>query len=221
VLNIAVVSKPVTGGPVDPEVLEALGEAVRLCGSLGHRVEEVRLPLSKEQIERAGAVLVAEVAQLIQRREQELGRRAVIEDLDPENASLLHTCRTLSPEVLEQGRRSMHECKQAMQDFHRIYDVVLSPTQAILPPKASLNELTPDDGAAAEINDALSAFTFPFSVTGQPSMSVPLYWSRGGLPIGAMFTGRYGEDALLLRLASRLEEARPWFDRIPSLPSRS
>ena len=46
-------------------------------------------------------------------------------------------------------------------------------------------------------------------------MSVPLYWSEDGLPVGAMFSGRLGDDALLFRLALELENARPWIDRKP------
>jgi len=52
-------------------------------------------------------------------------------------------------------------------------------------------------------------------VTGQPSMSVPLSWSGEGLPIGVMFSGRFGEDALLFRLGRQLEKAQPWKDRKP------
>ena len=51
--------------------------------------------------------------------------------------------------------------------------------------------------------------------TGQPSMNVPLVWNREGLPIGTMFTGRFGDEALLYSLAAQLEEARPWRDRKP------
>lgn len=60
-------------------------------------------------------------------------------------------------------------------------------------------------------------FTPIANITGQPAMSVPLYWSDNGLPHGAQFMAATGNDRLLLQLAAQLEQAEPWKHRMPPL----
>ena len=57
-------------------------------------------------------------------------------------------------------------------------------------------------------------FTQLANFTGQPAMSVPLYWSNG-MPLGVQLMARLGADHTLIQLATQLEEARPWFNRRP------
>ena len=64
-----------------------------------------------------------------------------------------------------------------------------------------------------------SGFTGLYNQTGQPSISVPLSWSNLSLPIGSMFSAKFGEDALLLSLAAQLENAKPWKDKKPPIYS--
>ncbi len=61
-----------------------------------------------------------------------------------------------------------------------------------------------------------TGYTSIQNVTGQPAMSVPLHWSKSGLPIGVQFTGRFGDEATLLQLAGQLERAAPWWDKLPT-----
>ena len=48
-------------------------------------------------------------------------------------------------------------------------------------------------------------------------MTVPLTWNAAGLPIGAQFIARFGDEATLFRLAAQLEQAQPWADRLPGI----
>jgi amidase len=60
-----------------------------------------------------------------------------------------------------------------------------------------------------------SPYTYLANASGQPAISLPLHWTSADLPVGLHFTARLGEEAMLLRLAAQLEQARPWDGRRP------
>ena len=101
--------------------------------------------------------------------------------------------------------------------FHETYDCWLTPTLGEPPvPLGTFDDSPPGDpmrgfDRAAEF----VPFTPVSNASGQPAMSLPLYWNAEGLPIGAHFAGRFGDEATLFRLAAQLEQARPWAVRRP------
>jgi amidase len=60
-------------------------------------------------------------------------------------------------------------------------------------------------------------FTQLANLTGTPAMSVPLHWTADGLPLGVQLIGPFGSEAKLLQLATQLERAQPWMQRLPDL----
>jgi amidase len=57
----------------------------------------------------------------------------------------------------------------------------------------------------------------PFSLTGQPALSLPLHQTDDDLPIGVQLVGRRGSDEVLLRLAQDLQAAHDWTARRPPI----
>jgi amidase len=98
-------------------------------------------------------------------------------------------------------------------------DVLVTPTVA--QPPLKIGALAPKEGepAMAWLEHAAEwvPFTPVWNVTGQPAISLPLYQSAAGLPIGVQFVGPPAGEELLLSLASQLEQARSWHDRRPEL----
>jgi amidase len=94
------------------------------------------------------------------------------------------------------------------------FDLLLTPTLGAPPPR--LGDLTDPKGGAALVR-ALVPFTTHFNVTGQPAISLPLHWNGDGLPIGVQLAAAYGREDVLFRVASQLEQARPWADRRPTV----
>src|SRR6185503_8793092 len=91
------------------------------------------------------------------------------------------------------------------------YDAWLTPTMSTPPgPRGEITS-TPDHPMRALENGGRTV-GYPAvvaNITGNPAMSVPLWWNADGLPIGVHFLGRYGDEATLFRLAGQLETARP------------
>ena len=102
-------------------------------------------------------------------------------------------------------------------DAFESFDVWLTPVTPEPPfPLGSLNAATSSAaGVMLERAVRFAAFSVIPNITGLPAMSVPLHWSRDGLPIGSQFIGRFGDEGTLFRLASQLERARPWTYRHP------
>ena len=61
-------------------------------------------------------------------------------------------------------------------------------------------------------------YTALFNFTGQPAVSLPLFHSDDGLPLGVQLAGRPAGEGPLLSLAAQLEAARPWAERRPPEP---
>ena len=100
------------------------------------------------------------------------------------------------------------------------YDVWLMPTLGTPPPKLGHFDATSENPRAGlERAIEFVPFTPLQNVTGQPAMSVPLYWNSEGLPVGVHFAARFGEEDALFRLAAQLEEARPWANKRPPISS--
>jgi len=74
-----------------------------------------------------------------------------------------------------------------------------------------------DQGPTGHIERLMATiqFTPQVNVTGQPAISLPLYWNAQGLPIGIQLVAPLGGEGLLLQIAAQIEEARPWQDRRP------
>jgi amidase len=60
-------------------------------------------------------------------------------------------------------------------------------------------------------------FTPPFNMSGQPAVNLPLEWTADGLPVGVQLVAAYGREDVLFRVASQLEQAKPWVHRTPNV----
>jgi Asp-tRNA(Asn)/Glu-tRNA(Gln) amidotransferase A subunit family amidase len=122
----------------------------------------------------------------------------------------------LSAEEYVKARNDAHEIAVAWAAFHARYDLLLTPTMECV--AFPLSEWAPrelDGQPIGEFYDDYCHFCYPFNLTGQPVISVPMAAGSGGLPLGLQIAGRRFEDDLVLRAAAAWERAQPW--QSPSL----
>jgi len=218
-LRIALIVDTPGGTPLDQQCRQAAIETAKLCESLGHIVEEQRLPVENDVMRQAFLnVLNVSVARAIDDGAKKLGRAVTEKDVEPVTWEISQ--QGLKVDVIAYSRAiaTAHQIGLTMARFHENYDVILNPTLAKPPALLGVLSLSPDDIQQfnREITE-FSPYTALYNVTGQPSMSVPLHSTEDGLPVGVMFSARFGDEATLFRLASQLEKASPWADRKPAI----
>ncbi len=216
-LRIAFSNKALTGAQVDPDCVSAVDEAAQLCASLGHDVEEAAPAVDGTLMVQAFlAVWYAGAAWSLDSMALMTGRRVTPQDVEPLTWALAEKGRQVSSVAYLISQSVLQRISRQVGEFMTRYDVWLTPTLSEPPLPLGSFESPPDDPLLA-FRRAVTyvPFTPLANITGQPAMSVPLYWNSQGLPVGAHFFGRYGDEATLFRLAAQLEAARPWAGRRP------
>jgi amidase len=152
-----------------------------------------------------------------------IGRVPAQEELEITTWELVEHGRKVGGVDLMEAVDRIHMASRAIAPFFEKYDAWLTPTLA--QPPLPLGLLNKSYGGARqwwEYDLSFNPWNAIANLTGNPAMSVPLESAADGLPIGLLFTGRYGDEAGLLRLAGQLERAYPWAGRTPAAatPSR-
>jgi amidase/6-aminohexanoate-cyclic-dimer hydrolase len=223
-LRIAYSLRSFTGDPVHPDCRRAVEHTAALCQAMGHDLVEAEPGVNISRFMRAWTNIVACGTQLTVRSRQAEVDAAPEELLDGVTRGAVALGQTLSGADYLESVGIVHHIGRQMAGFFaddRGFDMLLTATLA--EPPATIGRFRPDNEDFVDYRLgqngvlAYSPFTALANGTGQPAMSVPLYWNDAGLPIGTHFMARAGEEALLVELAGQLEQAEPWFDRVAPL----
>lgn len=216
-LRIAFATKTPLNVPLHDDCLAAVRDAAALCADLGHDVEEASPILDGNVMLQAfTAVWAAGAAWGIDGLTRMTGRQATADQFEPLTWALYQMGRNISASDYLLAVTAMQGMSRGIARFFGDYDIWLTPTLAEPPLPLGSFDAPPDNPMAAFMRAPQFVPFTPFmNASGQPAMSVPLNWNSQGLPIGAHFVARFGDEATLFRLASQLEEARPWAHKRP------
>ena len=216
-LRIAFTSESLTGAPVDADCIRAVKETAALCSELGHEVEEAAPSVIAEMVIQpfitvwaAGAAMAVDGLAMLS------GRIATPDEFEPLTWALCEKGRSHSASEYLIAVTVLQRVARDIAQFFVNYDLWLTPTLSEPPVPLGTFESPPENPMKGFDRAVLYCpFTPVANFTGQPAMSVPLYWTTDGLPVGTHFMARFGDEATLFRLAAQLEEARPWANQRP------
>jgi amidase len=214
-LRIGAWTTTLLGTEPDSEVRQAWEATLGLCTELGHEVVLAAPPaldgaaLSLAFFTVAGSSLAGMVDLL----ETTLGRQVRADELEPFTRALIQAARAQGRDGLTRAAAAFQAAIRTYVDATASFDVVLTPTLATRPWRLGAFAPTLAHEELIRRTERSVCYTPIQNIVGCPAMSVPLYWTADGVPIGSHFAAPLGREDVLLGLAYELEAARPWAPR--------
>jgi Asp-tRNA(Asn)/Glu-tRNA(Gln) amidotransferase A subunit family amidase len=178
----------------ESEIVACCEEMVNQLAARGAEIVEIEIPDLDELRLAHGVTILSEMATSMANYPQHW------HELSAATRINLSLGRSFSAVDYLQAQRMRTRAMDAFANIFKGVDVVVSPATAVLAPPISqqiLSHGVADMGVVAE----LMRFVVPANMTGLPAISLPVGYSRAGLPIGMQLMGRPWEEQLLFRVA--------------------
>ncbi len=202
--------------PMEPGILDLCHAALDQMEALGLHVEPISPPFDPRRLWHSWCVL---------RAFANAGNRRVLYD-DPEKRA------QLKPEALweiEQGlplsAMQVHDASVIRSEWYRIaarlfedYDALIMPSAQVWPFPVDWRWPETVAGRAMDTYHRWMEVVVPVSLIGLPSLSVPIGFGPGGLPMGMQIFGPAGGDLGVLQLGEAWHQATNWPAKRPPLP---
>ena len=219
-LRIGFTTRTPEGDLGHPDCVAAAEQAARLCASLGHEVTETDWPGFTPEVGAAiGTMLSAAAAWIVQYWIRHLGREPGEDEIEPLNRALWQAGEKVTAADWLLAVGDIQRFGRRVARFFTGFDAFLTPTMSAPPLPIGTMVSTPDDPwRSLQVSGPTVRYAgIVANLTGNPAMSVPLWWNDEGMPIGVHILGRFGDEATLIRLAAQLEAAQPWAGRRPAV----
>ena len=220
-LRIAYSVDTLTGTEVHKDCIDALDQTVKLCQELGHKVTEASPNLENFASLATPNFLIiwtslvdAMFKEILQVNKLEITKEMV----EPFTWAFYEHGKKFSGGDYLNVVSFFQQMTYEIAKFYKNYDLFLTPTLGEPPVPLKTFE-PPKDDLMKAIDRIITfmPFTGIWNATGQPAMSIPLYWNSKKIPIGTQFIAKFGDESTLFNIAGQLEVIKPWKDQFPDL----
>jgi aspartyl-tRNA(Asn)/glutamyl-tRNA(Gln) amidotransferase subunit A len=188
----------------DPEMIAGIEAAVKQLTDLGAKVQEIETAPLAEYLAVNRTIMTSEAfaihEQWLRERPQDYGalaRERIMAGAFVRAADYVNATRL---------RRKMTDA------FHALFaEIDVAVTSSSMDPACRI-----DDPKAVEFTYARQSRA-PFNVTGGPALSVPVGFSKAGLPLAMQLVGKPFSEALIYRVAHVYERATKWVEQHPAV----
>ena len=197
-------------GNQDTDTYNTQLETAKLLQSLGHRVEQIDIPMDVESMVQYFlnyygffSYMMAHWSRFTLKAKMD---RSLLEPFTIGLAERFRSNKTQLPASI----RAMRKMAAKAEQLYEKYDVLMTPVLSHKTPKIGYfsTALSSEDITKRAVDFA--SYTGLNNVTGSPAISLPLGTDPEGMPVGVHFSAAHGQDQLLIELAYELEAAKPF-----------
>ncbi len=212
--------------PISAEGQAVIDQVTGQLKALGHEVFQVTDPVDRIAVMKSYFKMNSiETAAMMENIEKGLGRSLAFEDMEPLTWAIYRSGYKISGVELSQMLADWDQWAAIYEAEFNKYDILLTPTtngpapkQGVFDPDESIieagkeiDQLSQDDQQQLVWDHfgqsiPYSPYVSIVNLIGQPAISLPMFKTEEGLPIGAQFIANKGNEYLLLQLAKQIEE---------------
>ena len=199
--------------PMEPGVMDLCASAFPAFEAIGCTVEEVRLGISREALwdtwTKLRHWLIAGALGDVYR---DPAKRA---QMKPEAQWEIEGGLKLTAEEVFKASLVRSSYYEALRKLFETYDHLLLPSAQVFPFDAGTHWPQSINGVAMDTYHRWMEVVVPGSLSGGPSINVPVGFNQSGLPMGLQLIGKHHADFAALQLAHAYEQATGWVRKYP------
>jgi aspartyl-tRNA(Asn)/glutamyl-tRNA(Gln) amidotransferase subunit A len=214
---------------IQPEVEQAVRNAVRQLEKNGAVIEEISLPHTEYAVAVYYIVATAEASSNLARYDgMKYGHRAQARDLT--ETYLLSRAEGFGPEVKRRVMLGTYGLSAGYYDAYYVkaqkvrtlikkdFDDAFKTCDAILTPTAPTTAFKIGEKTEDPLQMYLSdIYTISVNLAGLPALSLPCGFDSEGLPIGMQIVGKHFDESTVLSVADAYEQSTEWHTKKPKV----